>query len=770
MRSGDRELGMGRDITRRDFLYGAVGTLVAGATLSSGCSDSGPTPAPGPVGAGLPPRSPNAHPPSRLGLRGTHDGAFEVAHQMAFEKRTDWGPAAEPDAVEYDLVVVGAGMSGLSAAWFYREQRPDARILLLENHDDFGGHARRNEFEWQGRTILCHGGSQSLEAPGEYSDVAMGLLRRIGVEPERLRAAYDEDFYRRHGLGMALFFDRAHYGVDRLVRSDFLDPSLFLPVAHSGRSLADVIDQVPISEPARKQLLRLTEASGDRLTEHSIFAEPGYLETISYYDLLTKDLGITDPEVLAILREVPGSYFGHGIEMVSALECLGFGMPGLGATSLGRFEGILRRLLAWSSEPYFFHFPDGNVSVVRQLVRRMIPEVAEGETMEDVVTASFDYDALDRGGSPVRIRLGSTVVRAAHEGDPRSAERVVVTYVRGGRTERVRAKHVVLACYNMVVPYLCPELPEAQKAALASLVKIPFVYTSVLLRDWRAFEKLGVGMVYAPGSWHRTAMLDFPVSLGDYRYSPSPSEPIAVHMDRSLSSSQGRTPRERSRLGRYELLGTTFETLEREIRLQLAGNALRGRLRSRARHRGHHGEPLAPRLRVHPQPALRPGVRARRGPARDRTQALRPDHDRQLRCGRPGLLRPGDRPGLARGGRARPGRRPALTHFVACPRIPAEPAFAREGSREVGGDRRRGHRRTARGHRLRADLVVESPGDPRAARGPARRARAEGHAAHAAPRARPCPSTTCVMAAPCTPPPTSPGGASCATAGALARC
>jgi spermidine dehydrogenase len=203
-------------------------------------------------------------------------------------------------------------------------------------------------------------------------------------------------------------------------------------------------------------------------------------------------------------------------------------------------------------------------------VRRLISGVAGGTNMEDLVTAAFDYSALDRADSDVRLRLGSTVVRVKHDGDPRRAERVAVTYVRDGRTERVHGRRVVLACYNVAIPYLCPELPDVQKQALRSLVKIPLVYTNVLLRSWRAFRQLGLALAYCPGSWHQLTMLDFPVSLGDYRFSTHPDDPIVLHMSRTMTH-PGNSPRNQSRVGRYELLGTSFETIEREIRTHLGG-------------------------------------------------------------------------------------------------------------------------------------------------------------------------------------------------------
>lgn len=271
MKSEDRDLGMGRKISRRDFLGGAAASVVAGALVVPGCSGEKPGLPSGPAGTAGRPLDPAAYPPSRLEMRGSHRGSFEVAHEMAFESRTDWGPAAEPDPDEYDLVVVGAGLSGLAAAFFYREQNPGARVLLLENHDDFGGHAKRNEFEWNGRTILGYGGSQFLMFPSSYSEETTGLLARLGVEKTRLEDAYDQDLFRTHDLGPAVYFDRATYGVDRVVRSPLVDPEGFIPMAPAGVSIEDSIAQMPLSEPARRELRRLYSASEDLLPDHSIF-------------------------------------------------------------------------------------------------------------------------------------------------------------------------------------------------------------------------------------------------------------------------------------------------------------------------------------------------------------------------------------------------------------------------------------------------------------------------------------------------------------------
>jgi spermidine dehydrogenase len=245
-------------------------------------------------------------------------------------------------------------------------------------------------------------------------------------------------------------------------------------------------------------------------------------------------------------------------------------MPGSEATSMAWVSGIVRWFALKTLEPYIFHFPDGNASIARLLVRGLIPGAAPGETMEDIVTARFDYAALDTPGAQVRLRLNSTAVNVEHEGSVGSASQVAITYVRNGRTGQVRARHCVLACYNRVIPHLCPSLPAPQKQALTQLVKTPLVYTSVLLRNWRAWKKLGIGVVHCPGSYHAFAMLDFPVSLGDYRFSGGPDDPILVHMSR-VPLRPGLPPAEQFKAGRMELLQTPFESMEREIRTHLGG-------------------------------------------------------------------------------------------------------------------------------------------------------------------------------------------------------
>jgi spermidine dehydrogenase len=509
-------------------------------------------------------KSKGVYPPLRTGARGSHPGSFEVAHELGWGGRRNFGAAQEVDSNPYDLIVVGTGISGLAAAHFYRKQKPNARVLLLDNHDDFGGHASRNEFQVEGRTLISYGGSQSLQEPTQYSDVTKGLLRDLGVETKRFEQAYVHDFYRRNGLGGGTYFDRETYGADRVVRYPIMDYSNFIPLAPTKLSSMEAVTQMPLGENAKRELLQLLSLREDRLAPVSASEQEDLLWRISYRDLLTQYLGVTDPEALALFQGLTAE-MGTSIELASALGVTSYvGLPGLNGTSLADYKPL--------DEPYIYHFPDGNASIARLLVRSMIPRVAPGTTMEDVVLAPFDYDRLDEDDSEVRLRLESTVVRVEHDGAPDTAKRVGVTYVRGDRAYRVWGRACVLAGYNMMIPYLCPELPKVQRDALALAVKTPIIYTSVALKNWRAWKKLGLGHVASPGSYYAVTMLEFPVNLGGYRFAETPDDAIVVHMERFPKGEDFKASRlDQLRAGRQEMYDTSFETVERKTRRQLAG-------------------------------------------------------------------------------------------------------------------------------------------------------------------------------------------------------
>ena len=300
------------------------------------------------------------------------------------------------------------------------------------------------------------------------------------------------------------------------------------------------------------------------------------LSRISYRAYLL-DVAKVDPVVADYYQSSTKGEWGVGIDAVSALDCWGYFMPGfkglgldphaaprMSVTPAGYVEG----------GSYTFHFPDGNASIARLLVRGLIPGAVPGLDCKDVVTATVDYARLDRAGNDVRIRLSSVCVRARNIGDPAASRGVEIVYVRGGGLYMVRAKACVLASWNMMIPYLCPELPEPQKAALHQIVKTPLVYTTVALRNWTAFRRLGIFSVTAPGCYHTFFRLNWPVDIGRYRAERSPDRPILLHMTRTPCKA-GLPEFEQNRAGRAELLATPFATFEREIRSQL-GRTLGG--------------------------------------------------------------------------------------------------------------------------------------------------------------------------------------------------
>jgi spermidine dehydrogenase len=555
--AADIALGMDKPITRRDVLHGmalAGSGAIAGALLGVPAWADG-TGAAGPGNAAA--AGDADYPPAWTGLRGSTTGTFESAHALRDGAPL---PAFADTGEEYDLVVVGAGLSGLAAAAFYRAQTsPAARILLLDNHDDFGGHARRNEFHLGGKLHLLNGGTLLIDSPRPYSAVADGLLRQLGIDvPALIRAGglpvlFDEDGPRR-----SIFLDKETFGRDKLV------------VGSKKKSWVHFLGDAPIGPRARADLLRLQEGKVDYYPGKDSEQKKLLLSQISYRDFL-RDVAGMDPQVLAIYSAFTKGEWGVGIDAVSALDCWGIGAPGfqgmgLTESSISRMGPTPAGYIDTGGSPRL-HFPDGNATIARLLVRSLIPSVAPAGDVAQVVTARFDYGQLDRPGAPARLRLRSTVLQARNRGAAGEAG-VDVGYVREGQGYRVRARHCVLACYNMLIPYLCPELPEAQKAALHSLVKTPLVYTSVAIRNARAFAKLGITGVYAPGSYHSSLFLNPRMHIGDYRGPRSADEPTLVFMQRTPCK-EGLSEKEQNRAGRAELLATSFETFERNIRDQL---------------------------------------------------------------------------------------------------------------------------------------------------------------------------------------------------------
>ncbi len=539
---------MERGISRRDFLNGIP--LGVGALTLPGASGwlLGACTAPGPSGP---------YPPALTGLRGSHPGSFEVAHELRdrVANTGPWDDSGAVDGGQFDLVVVGGGISGLSAAWFYRKAfGPNARILVLDNHDDFGGHAKRNEFTHEGRTVLGYGGTQSLDSPSTFSPAVHGLLDDLGVDLDLFSTAFDRELYRSHGLQNAVFFGSEDFGEDRLV------------TGMGRRPAGEFAAEAPLSEAGRSDFVRLNEAPGDPWPELGEAAKKERLAAASYEAFL-EALGM-GAEIQALYRQRTHGLFGMGPDGVPALDLWSLGYPGFQDLGLAREDHPRLSLTAKpnaSPDPYIFHFPDGSATIARLLVRKLVPAAAAGNTGEDIVLARLDYGALDRPDSPCRIRLNSTAVRVRNGAGGEGS----VTYVQDGNEVRVGARHIVLACYNRVIPYLLPELPEEQREALAYPPKVPLVYSNVLIRNWTSFVAAGASGIYFPAGFHASVSLDFPVSIGGYAFSSGPEDLVVLHAVRTPCL-PGASARVQHQAGQHDLLQMSFETFERETRSQLA--------------------------------------------------------------------------------------------------------------------------------------------------------------------------------------------------------
>jgi spermidine dehydrogenase len=556
----DDALGMRTPISRRDFVNGVL-VAAAGAGAPAIAATGGLV------------AQDERYPPSRTGtgLRGSHAGSFEAAH--ALRDGTLKPGDAQDSGETYDLVVVGGGLSGLAAAHFYRKAMgAEARILILDNHDDFGGHAKRNEYLVDGKRVVINGGTLNIESPERYNKWAQSILDDLGVDLARYKAANvgNSQLYAGLGLRRGYFFDKERWGKDRLVVADPAARGMRGP-RYSPAFLA----RTPLSAGARADMTRLLAPDQpDYLAGMDVTAKKAFLARTSLEDFYTRTIGIA-PEAMWFFMAMGRASFCVGADATPALFGWVQGYPGFSGLGLGDVpEGLFADLHGGHHGRQregreSIHFPDGNATLARMLVAALVPGATTGRSQEDMATARFDYGALDQPANAVRIRLSSLVVNVAHDGDPARADTVHVRYMQDGRLHAVKGKAAVLACWNGVIPHIMPELPTSQKEALAYGTKGPLVYTNVVLRNWRAFERLGVSSFYCPTMFHDTVALTEAASLGGLDHARSPDEPIALHLTQ-FPCEPGLPRRDQHRVGRARLLATSFEAFERETRQQLA--------------------------------------------------------------------------------------------------------------------------------------------------------------------------------------------------------
>ena len=480
---------MSKKITRRDLLNGlALGT---GAALT-GYPAVNWALAPSVAGQRIMDApSASAYPPTLTGMRGSHPGSFEVAHALAWQGEK---PATYQTVDEhYDLVVVGAGMSGLAAAWYYQKQQgADVKILLLDNHDDFGGHAKRNEFHHQGKMVLSTGGAVQVDTLSGYSEMATQLMADLGIDEDMIEAMQRQtptDYL----LGGQM---QADVGLSIKGEGEHVDGigGHWLKFFHGRGDYVSAVEALPIPEDQQAKLIAFFGGDEDYLDDLSLLDKWEYINDTRYNHFLIDRVGLTR-ETLPILGAHLSVLNGPSGWQHTVYEAILAGAPGLRALGwvTNFIDSAAAAVLDDVSEIRMF--PDGNASVARLLVQALIPEVAPAmDGISDVAIAQFDYDALDEAKQNIRVRLSSTVVGVKEMTD----EKVQVDYVKNGEPLRVTANHCVLACYNAMIPHLCPEMSDAQKQGLSYGEKVPFVFANVLLADGVAFSQLGPRITQCP--------------------------------------------------------------------------------------------------------------------------------------------------------------------------------------------------------------------------------------------------------------------------------
>lgn len=547
-------------ITRREFLNGmAVGSLSGIGLLYGGCSIfSGNK---NTLSTG------NYYPPALTGLRGSNDESYEFAHMLRDGEKFDF--ASKQVEESYDLIVVGAGLSGMCAAVLGRRKLgSDAKILILDNHDDFGGHAKRNEFSTPDGMILGYGGSESFQSPKSlYSKEVVSFLKSLGIDIDALGERFDVNFYPDMGLSRGVYFDKEHYGVDKVVNGD---PGRAVaddipPDRLNAKSDEDFIKEFPLPQKDIEDLIKLHTSKTDWLKGMNKKQREQYAKKTSYATFLKDKVGLSD-KAISYFETRTNDFMALTIDSVSMQDARICWLPGLEHLGLPPLDKVGE---AERDDLYNYHFPDGNASVVRMMVRELIPSVAEGNTMDDIVLAKFDYSKLDMPNSPTRLRLRSTAVNAVNVDGG-----VELCYMNAGdkALHKVFGKKVVMAGYNGMIPYIVPTLPQKQKEALSMNVKGTMIYSKVVIRNWEPFIKLGVSEVYAPQCSYARVKIDYPVSMGGYKHPADPKKPMCLHMGYSVNMpKQGLSARDQFRLARYKLLEMPFSEHEDIIRKQLQG-------------------------------------------------------------------------------------------------------------------------------------------------------------------------------------------------------
>ncbi len=532
--------GMNEPISRRDFVNGVLLTG-AGLLLNNGRPEQqSPADAFDGYGGVGDYRHSNGNTWNVVNAgHAMRDGKFETLVANA----TDTGEM-------YDLVAVGGGISGLAAAIFFQKYK-GGRALVIDNHAIFGGEAKRNEFLVDGHRLTAHQGSAIFLVPGKggYTDRFYDM---IGMD----RRAFSYQTWRGPSPEIPVshspydIADQKHYGF--YFTSQFTGQTGEWVMDPWGRRL----EGAPISEGEKAELLRWgtnrvpfagPKTEGDEISRQ--------LDSITLEDHLMARHNISRETVRKFLSPTEGGGYGLGPDALSAYcnYAIENQFPEDGDDSLGDQM-----------------FPDGNTGFARLMVKKLIADAIAGQSTVDAVWQNrVNFRALDRAGQPTRIRLNSTVVRVEHAGNPATAPHVVITYVKGGRLHKVKARSVVMANGSWTTKHIVHDLPLAHREAYAQFYRSPCLMANVAVRNWRFLYKMGLSGCRWFGGLGDYLNIKKAALVGNEPRTIDPDSPTVLTI-KVLFAQPGLPIGEQGSQGRAKLLGTSFAQYEKAFREQMA--------------------------------------------------------------------------------------------------------------------------------------------------------------------------------------------------------
>lgn len=455
----------------------------------------------------------------------------------------------------YDLVVVGGGFAGMTAAYTYLKQQPDARVLILDNHAMFGGEARQNEFEVDGYRLWGPQGSTGAVWP-------LDRAKEIGM----YSPIWDE-------LGLPTEFEwQEAEGSDLKIPYDNYSPmhltweSTDLGWFHEGHGMAvnpwkTRFAGVPLDDRTKADFLWMETYRQPPVRDDW----EQWLDTMTYQDFLRTEMKLENPAILKYLAPF-GAAMGMGLgpDVISAYQAFNFLQPGV--------MQYTRQLGMGDPTDYvnLAQFPGGNTGILRHIVQRLIPDIfGDSPDINQILSGPVNWSSIDKPGHPARIRLGSLVVNVRHEGSPDSADTVRVTYLRDGVLHRVRGNRVVMAGQQFLNKRVVSDLPAAHRRAMDQFIHAPIMVINVALRNWKFMDKLGVASVRWFNDdigWFTTLRRQM-ILGGEVPMPLAPDKPTVVTMYNSFCI-PGLPIEQQTVAARMQMFGMSYADIEAKVKRQ----------------------------------------------------------------------------------------------------------------------------------------------------------------------------------------------------------